>query len=104
MPGPRLVRRAGRLLARAAGACFLSFLVLDALFPFPAGLLHREPATVVADREGKPLAFFLPPDQKWRLPVRYRDLPPHLVRVLVASEDRWFYFHPAVNPLPVAAA
>ncbi len=99
-----MVRPKARFLAWTIGACFLAFLVLDALFPFPIGLLHREPATIVADREAKPLAFFLPPDEKWRLPVRYRDLPPGLVRALISSEDRWFYFHPGVNPLAVARA
>jgi penicillin-binding protein 1C len=80
------------------------FAALDWLFPFPWQALERPPALVVADRNGEPLRFFLPPDQRWRLPVRLSELPPELPRALVASEDRRFYRHFGVDPLAVLRA
>jgi penicillin-binding protein 1C len=83
---------------------FLWFAVLNLLFPFPWETLHRPPAIVVTDRTGEPLRFFLPADQRWRFPIRLSELPPELPRALVASEDRWFWRHPGVNPVAIARA
>ncbi|HEX7184843.1 MAG TPA: penicillin-binding protein 1C [Thermoanaerobaculia bacterium] len=92
------------LLLALAGAPFLWFRVLDWLFPFPWEALRRPPAVRVTDRAGEPLRFFLPADERWRFPVRLAELPPELPRALVASEDRWFWSHPGVNPLAVVRA
>jgi len=78
--------------------------VLNLLFPFPWETLRRPPAVVVTDRAGEPLRFFLPADQRWRFPVRLSELPAELPRALVASEDRWFWRHPGVNPVAIARA
>jgi penicillin-binding protein 1C len=106
-----LRRRAKAVIARAAGtltasaiALGLAWLALDAAFPFPLERLERPPARVVLDREGEPLRLFLPRDDTWRLPVRLDEVSPDLVRAVVASEDRWFEWHPGVNPLAVARA
>jgi penicillin-binding protein 1C len=80
------------------------FRALDLAFPFPWEKLQRPPAVVVTDRHGEPLRFFLPADQRWRLPVRLAELPPEVRRALVASEDQRFYHHPGVDPLAVARA
>lgn len=102
---PRLSRRRALLLALAVPAgVFVLFLLLDLLFPFPVENLHRPPARMVLDRDGEPLRFFLPADQRWRFPVRLADLPPEVPRALVASEDRRFYRHFGVDPAAVARA
>jgi penicillin-binding protein 1C len=77
---------------------------LDLLFPFPWERLQRPPAVVVTDRQGEPLRFFLPADQRWRLPIRLAELPAEVRRALVASEDQRFYSHPGVDPLALARA
>ncbi|HEX5757791.1 MAG TPA: penicillin-binding protein 1C [Thermoanaerobaculia bacterium] len=105
----RRARRIGRagpwLLAAALPFLpYLLFLLLSLLFPFPWEKLERPPAVVVADRAGAPLRFFLPADERWRLPVRLAELPPELPRALVAAEDRWFWRHPGVNPFAAARA
>jgi penicillin-binding protein 1C len=104
---PRLLRRT--TLAAVILLCllllpFLWFAVLNLLFPFPWETLRRPPAVVVTDRAGEPLRFFLPADQRWRFPVRLSELPAELPRALVASEDRWFWRHPGVNPVAIARA
>ncbi|HEV2722205.1 MAG TPA: transglycosylase domain-containing protein, partial [Thermoanaerobaculia bacterium] len=77
---------------------------LDRIFPFPEAKLHRPSAIVVYDRDGAPLRIILPPDGKVRIPIALDELPPELVRAVVASEDRWFWRHPGVNPIAVARA
>jgi len=80
------------------------FFALDFLFPFPKSALHRAAAVVVFDRNGDPMRIVLPPDQKVRIPVTLDELPPELVHAVVASEDRWFWRHPGVNPFAIARA
>jgi penicillin-binding protein 1C len=95
-------------LALAAAILLVSpwlwFRALDLLFPFPWEKLQRPPAVVVTDRQGEPLRFFLPADQRWRLPVRLAALPAEVRKALVASEDQRFYRHPGVDPFAVARA
>ena len=78
---------------------FLMYLFLDYLFPFPVETLNREPAAIITDKDGKPLRFFLPEDNHWRFHVGLNDISPKLVEAVIESEDRWFYWHPGVNPL-----
>lgn len=80
------------------------FLIADRLFPFPEARLRKAPSTVALDRRGEPLRIYLPDDQKYRFPVRLGELPPELIRALVASEDRSFYSHPGVDPFAVVRA
>ncbi|MEM7482826.1 MAG: penicillin-binding protein 1C [Acidobacteriota bacterium] len=100
----RLWRWAPRLGVVAVVLPVVTFLLLDLAFPFPWHALERSAATAVRDRDGEPLRLFLPADEIWRLPVTYDELPPQLVAALVASEDRWFYRHPGVNPLAILRA
>lgn len=79
-------------------------ILLDRLFPFPVEKLHRAPAVIVEDQSGDALRIFLPPDDKYRFPVSLDDVPPELVRALVASEDRHFFRHPGVDPLAMMRA
>jgi penicillin-binding protein 1C len=93
---------------RSVAASLLALLcagaLLDHLFPPPLQNLRREAAGVIEARDGRPLRFFLPPDQIWRLPVAYDDLPRDLVRAVILAEDRRFYHHPGVDPIAVLRA
>ncbi|WP_426956367.1 penicillin-binding protein 1C [Muricoccus radiodurans] len=68
--------------------------------------LSRLEATgrVVVDREGRVLAALPAPGGVWRLPVEAADVPPHLVDLLVAAEDRRFRWHPGVDPIALTRA
>ena len=85
-------------------AGYLGFWLANAGFPFPLAALHPPAATVVTDERGEPLRFFLPADEQWRFPVRRDEVAPVLKKVLIASEDRYFYRHPGVNPLAILRA
>jgi penicillin-binding protein 1C len=83
-------------------AVFLLLLLgLDRLFPLPAVPAYS-PVVLAAD--GSVLHAYLSPDQKWRLPAELRDITPSLRRALVAKEDRWFYWHPGINPVALLKA
>jgi len=47
---------------------------------------------------------FLSADQKWRLYAEADEITPDLRQAFIFKEDRWFYFHPGVNPLAVIRA
>jgi penicillin-binding protein 1C len=84
--------------------CFSLFPVLNFLFPFPKNELKRDPAVILTDKDGKPIRFFLPQDEQWRLPVQLEETSPGLLEAVIASEDRWFRYHPGVNPFAVIRA
>ncbi len=108
MSGACVILRAGRcagLVCAALSAWLIvAGFVLDALFPFPRHVLEKPASTRVFDRKGEPVRFFLATDEQWRFPVRLQDVSPLLLKAVIASEDRWFYVHPGVNPLAVARA
>lgn len=82
---------------------FLSAIVLftDWLCPF-SPLVPT--STMVTDRDGRPLTVFLARDEKWRLPVRRADVSPRLIEAFLDKEDRYFRWHPGVNPFAILRA
>ncbi|TMW14750.1 penicillin-binding protein 1C [Alloalcanivorax gelatiniphagus] len=100
-------RRPARQRLAVAGLT-LALLVLAAMAvlqwaPLPASL-HQQPyATLMLDRQGRPLAARIAADQQWRFaPVD--SLPDKYRRALITFEDRRFQFHPGVDPLAIARA
>lgn len=87
-------------------ACALTLLLLlDQVFPpvgIEAGAGGR--AVVVEARDGTPLRAFPDHGHVWRHPVAIDDVSPYYLQALLAYEDRWFYWHPGVNPVALARA
>jgi penicillin-binding protein 1C len=77
------------------------FLFLSFLFPLPP---MKPYSLVVEDRNGRFLHAFLATDGVWRLRTSPHEIPERLRKILVRREDRWFYYHPGVNPLAVVRA
>lgn len=77
-------------------------MALDALFPLP--LRNRPSATVVVAADGTPLRTFADKDGIWRYPVSQSQVSPLYRQALLGYEDRWFWYHPGVNPLSIARA
>ncbi|ACV26485.1 penicillin-binding protein 1C [Kangiella koreensis] len=85
--------------------CFISFWVLDKLFPLPIDdFEQRNFAQLVVDSEGKPLRAFPDSQGVWRYPVTLDDVSPLYIEALVNYEDRYFYQHPGVNPFALMRA
>ncbi|NLO91001.1 MAG: penicillin-binding protein 1C [Elusimicrobia bacterium] len=58
----------------------------------------------VYDRNGRLLRLTLSPDQKYRRWTPLSGISPLLVEATLLQEDRWFRFHPGVNPVALARA
>jgi penicillin-binding protein 1C len=88
-------------------ACGLSLLGLafglDRTFPPDLGRL-RHVSVLVEDSDGRLLRAFTATDDAWRLPVAVKDVDPRFLQMLVAYEDRRFYWHAGVDPLALVRA
>jgi len=61
-------------------------------------------STVIYSSDSTALYVFLSNDDKWRLPVQLREVSPELIQALIFKEDKYFRYHPGVNPAAVARA
>jgi penicillin-binding protein 1C len=86
-------------------AAFLSpilvFLVLSVLYPLPP---LKSYSLVVLDHDGRLLNAYVAADGKWRLRTDPAEIPERLKQILLRREDRWFYYHPGVNPFALFRA
>lgn len=83
-------------------ALLLIPLILDRLFPLP--LKEVQPARVVVAEDGTPLWRFADNQGIWRYPVTPADVSPTYIQALLTYEDRWFWYHPGINPLALLRA
>ena len=75
---------------------------LDRLSPLP--LKQPQPARVVVAADGTPLWRFADRQGIWRYPVTPEEVSPAYLQALLTYEDRWFWYHPGVNPLALLRA
>jgi penicillin-binding protein 1C len=84
-------------------ALLLSLLLLDRVFP-PKLPTARQTSTLVVARDGTPLRAFADAEGVWRLPADPGAVSPLYLQALLHYEDRWFRFHPGVNPWALGRA
>ncbi len=74
--------------------------------PAPGPLLSRrsDAALEVTDRNGEPLRLLPDSDGTRFRPVRLGQVSPHLVRAVLAAEDRRFFSHAGADPVALARA
>ncbi len=80
---------------------FITFLLLDWCFPTPS---HIDYATVITDKQGKTAHAFLSKDDKWRMKALPEEISPLLEKAILYKEDKYFYYHPGVNPIAIGRA
>jgi len=105
MRAPR--RRAARVVIALACLALLGLFVLDRVFPLPAAALAPggAPGTVlVLAVDGTPLRSWASRDGALRHPTSIEAVSPRYLEALLQVEDRWFAWHPGVNPLAMARA
>lgn len=88
------------LLTTAAGLTAL-FSVLSVCFPLPP---LKPYSLLVLDRNGGYLSAFLARDGIWRLRTQPGEIPERLKTILIEKEDRFFYYHPGINPFSILRA
>lgn len=91
----------GKYSAIAAISGLLLFLLLNVLFPLPDNI---EYSTIVLDNKGNVIHAFITRDQKWRMKTELKEISPVLRKTLLYKEDKYFYYHPGINPLALARA
>ncbi|MCK5136877.1 MAG: penicillin-binding protein 1C [Bacteroidales bacterium] len=69
----------------------------------PDPLFDDPLSTVVYDRSGELLGARVAEDGQWRFPVS-DSIPGKYKQALILYEDRYFYFHPGINPASMARA
>ena len=98
------------IAVKYSAVALLSLLLLaDQLLPPPlpgsSNPAHLAPhAQVVLARDGTPLRAFPDRAHIWRHPVRVAEVSPRYVEAVLAYEDRFFYWHPGVNPFALLRA
>jgi penicillin-binding protein 1C len=95
---------AKRLLMAAVVGLVIVLVCHYLIFPLPEARLFKAHSAFVFSREGKLLSRFTSSDQFWRKPVALHEISPLLVKCVVESEDRWFFYHPGVNPVSLMSA
>lgn len=59
---------------------------------------------LVVARDGSPLRGWPDADGVWRFPVKPEQVSAKYLDALLTYEDRWFYWHPGINPFALARA
>jgi len=96
----RLIRW-GKRLGVAAVAGFILFLLLNFLFPVPDKI---EYSTIITDNKGEVVHAYLTSDDKWRMKTTLEEISPLLRKTIVEKEDKYFYYHPGINPFAIGRA
>ena len=89
------------MLARLLGLACLLFIILNLIFPVPDQINY---STIVTDNKGEVIHAFLTPDQQWRMRTELNEISPLLRKTILAKEDKYFYYHPGINPLAICRA
>ncbi len=85
----------------AVATLFLLFLLLNYLFPLPDRI---EYSTIITDSRGEVIHAFLTHDQQYRMKTELDEISPLLRKTIIEKEDRYFYYHPGINPFAAARA
>ena len=85
----------------AFASCLVVFLTLDLVFPVHTNIPYSR---LILSGEGKLLNASLSSDQQWRMKAGINEVNPLLIKTIIFKEDRWFRFHPGVNPIALARA
>lgn len=80
--------------------CFL-FGLLNLIFPLQVKISFSQ---IINDRNGKVIHSFLSRDDKWRMKTELVEIIPALRKTIIHKEDKYFYYHPGVNPIAIIRA
>ena len=83
------------------GCGILLFVTIDFIFPFKPKVQY---STQITAGDGTVLHAFLSVDDKWRLYTNISEITPLLQKTLIHKEDRYFYYHPGINPFAMLRA
>jgi penicillin-binding protein 1C len=82
----------------------LALLLLLYLLCLPRKLFDVPYSTVVTDRKGELLGARIADDGQWRFPQSGDGVPEKFKTCIISFEDRYFKYHPGVNPFAILRA
>ena len=85
------------------GGIVIGILFIVYVFCLPRQLFQVPYSTVVVDRHQQLLGARIAADNQWRFPA-CDTVPDRFAACITAFEDRYFYYHPGVNPLAIGRA
>jgi penicillin-binding protein 1C len=81
-----------------AAVLLVAVLVGCRLWPHPPLRSWLPSSTALYDSKGRLLRLTLASDQQYRLWAPLKDVAPQLVDAVLLHEDRWYAWHPGINP------
>ena len=81
-----------------------AILLLVRLFPSQPLREMVPQSTTLWSRDGELLRATLAADGQYRIWTPLNEMSPALVNAFRLKEDRWFYWHPGVNPVSLTRA
>ncbi len=99
-PSPAGGRGVGVRVRVVAMAALIILIVLSLcrLFPHPPLRDFTQYSSAVYAEDGSLLRLTTARDEQYRLWTSLKDISPKLTESVMRYEDRWFYWHPGVNP------
>ncbi len=82
---------------------FIAFIVLLLVYPLP-GKLEPSWSRQILYSDGEVMRTTLSQDEKWRVFLPLKEIDPLLIKTTLCYEDRFFYYHPGINPFSVVRA
>ncbi len=77
------------------------FFILNFIFPLKSKINYSQ---IVTASDGTIIHAFLSSDEKWRMITEDEDVSPQLEKAILFKEDRWYYYHPGINPFAILRA
>lgn len=77
------------------------FFLLNFIFPLPDKI---EYSTIITDNKHEVIHAYLTSDQKWRMKTELTEISPLLRKTIIEKEDKYFYYHPGINPFAIMRA
>lgn len=98
---PKIIGITKRRWVQVVAALVGVLVTLDVCFPPQTNVAY---STVITASNGTVLHAFLNRQDKWRLYADLSDITPALRRAILFKEDRYFYYHPGINPFAILRA
>lgn len=84
---------------------FLAALLIFLYYPLKKPLLPNDFSRVITDRNNEILRVFLNSNEQYCLPPEFIDtVPEKLHEAVLHFEDKYFYYHPGINPVSLTRA
>ena len=90
-----------RISAYILAGTVLVFFLLNVIFPLHINIPYSR---IITASDGTVLHAFLSSDDKWRMKTELDEITPTLKKAIIYKEDKYFYYHPGINPVAIVRA